>query len=99
MAETKNALAELAERLASNTVELVEGDEFPLRLSREAVIDFRKARRIVAELAKVSDGHWEVICDGPDAYFCTAGDLKVQCAIGRCRAIAEEGSGDGSKRD
>lgn len=92
MLETRNALAELAERLASNTVELVEGDEFPLWLSREAVIDFRKARRIVAELAKVSDGHWEVICDGPDAYFCTAGDLKVQCAIGRCRAIAEEGA-------
>lgn len=50
-----------------------------------------KAQRIVSELAKVSDGHWEVICDGPPAYFCTAGDLKVQCAIGRCRAIAEEG--------
>ena len=48
MADTKkNALAELAERLSSNKVELVEGDEFPIRLSREAVIDFRKARRIV----------------------------------------------------
>ena len=54
-----------------------------------------KAQRIVEELAKVSDGHWEVICDGPEAYLCTAGDLKVQCAIGRCRAIAEEGSGNG----
>ena len=52
---------------------------------------YQKAQRIVAELAKVSDGNWEVICDGPPAYFCTAGDLKVQCAIGRCRAIAEEG--------
>ena len=54
-----------------------------------------KAQRIIAKLAEVSGGHWEVICDGPPAYFCTAGDFKVQCAIGRCRAIAEEGNEDG----
>ena len=87
----KNALAELAERLSSNKVELVEGDEFPIRLSREAVIDLRKARRIIAGLAKVSDGHWQVICDD----FCTTGDFELHCAIGRCLAIAEEGVKDG----
>ena len=87
----KNALAELAERLSSNKVELVEGGEFPIRLSREAVIDFRKARRIIAELAKVSDWHWQVICDD----FCTTGDFELHCTIGRCLAIAEEGVKDG----
>ena len=94
MPDKRNALAELAKRLSLNIIELLEGDGFPLRLSREAVIDFSKARRIVEELAKVSDGSWEVICEGSTAYFCTAGDLKVQCAIGRCRAIAEEGTED-----
>lgn len=88
MTETKNALAELAERL-SNDAEYLYGN------NNKASEDVSKAQRIVAELAKVSDGHWEVICDGPDAYLCTAGDLKVQCAIGRCRAIAEEGVKDG----
>ena len=87
MAETKNALAELAERL-SNDAEYLYGN------NDKASEDVSKAQRIVAELAKVSDGHWEVICDGPSAYFCTAGDLKVQCVIGRCHAIAEEGAGD-----
>lgn len=88
MSETKNALAELAERL-SNDAEYLYGN------NDKASEDVSKAQRIVAELAKVSDGHWEVICDGPEAYLCTAGDLKVQCAIGRCRAIAEEGANNG----
>lgn len=91
--DKRNALAELAERLSSNKVELVEGDEFQIRLSREAVIDFRKARCIIAELAKVSDWHWQVICDD----FCTTGDFELHCAIGRCLAIAEEGSRDEGK--
>ena len=88
MAESKNALAELAERL-SNDAEYLYGN------NDKASEDVSKAQRIVAELAKVSDGRWEVICDGPPAYFCTAGDLRVQCAIGRCRVIAEEGVKDG----
>ena len=91
MPETKNALAELAERLSSNKVELVEGDEFPIRLSREAVIDFRKARRIVAELAKVKDVN--------DVYRLQLVKRPNQdqalAAIVTCRAIAEEGAKDG----
>ena len=83
MAESKNALAELAKWLK----QLVDANGGK---NCRAVANIDKAQRIVAELAKVSDGHWEVICDGPDAYLCKAGDLKVQCAIGRCRAIAEE---------
>ena len=81
MSETKNALAELAKEI--RVMNLWVDSKY------ENILD--KAQRIVAELAKVSDGHWEVICGGPPAYFCTAGDLKVQCAIGRCLAIAEEG--------
>ena len=84
MADTKkNALAELAERLKPK------GNDCLYFLIDYG--DLCKAARIVAELAKVSDGNFEVICDGSTAYFCTAGDLKVQCAIGRCREIAEEG--------
>ena len=91
MADTKkNALAELAKRLDIIVFGLVT-DGHPC----DETIDIRKAQRIVSELAKVSDGNWEVICDGPPAYFCTAGDLEVQCAIGRCRAIAEEGGANG----
>ena len=84
MTETRNALAELAKWL-KQLVDANGGKKC------RAVANIDKAQRIVAELAKVSDGHWEVICDVQHAYFCTAGDLKVQCAIGRCRAIAEEG--------
>ena len=82
MADKRNALAELAGRLGRVII--------PHPKTR-IYNDLLKAYRIVAELAKVSDGNWEVICDGSPAYFCTAGDLKVQCAIGRCREIAEEG--------
>ena len=85
ISETENALAELAKGI--RVISLWVDSKYENILG--------KAQRIVAELAKVSDGHWEVICDGPDAYLCKAGDLKVQCAIGRCRAIAEEGVKDG----
>ena len=88
MSKTKNALAELSAYLAMYR-------DFHRDDDRVNDHILTKAQRIVAELAKVSDGRWEVICDGPPAYFCTAGDLKVQCAIGRCRAIAEEGVKDG----
>ena len=88
MTDEKNALAKLSAYLAMYR-------DFHKDEDRVNDHILTKAQRIVAELAKVSDGHWEVICDGPDAYFCTAGDLKVQCAIGRCRAIAEEGANNG----
>ena len=88
MERSTNALAELAKRLELDIRMIEFGNVAQLKR-------FRKVKRIVEELAKVSDGHWEVICDGPDAYFCTAGDLKVRCAIGRCRVIAEEGVKDG----
>ena len=93
MADTKkNALAELAERLKGihkignfNGV-LYEKMSF-------SVEDIRKASRIIAELAKVSDWHWQVICDD----FCTAGDFELHRAIGRCLAIAEEVDRDEGK--
>ena len=91
MSDTKkNALVELAERLSSNKVELVEGDEFPIRLSREAVIDFRKARRIVEELAKVRTNKvgWPEKLSIP-----LLDDMANLYA--KCRAIAEEGVKDG----
>ena len=91
MPETKNALAELAEVMDKPVDMASIHDRGLVVLNAQQFSAYQKAQRIVAELAKVSDGNWEVICDGPPAYFCTAGDLKVQCAIGRCRAIAEEG--------
>ena len=101
MIETRSALAELAKRLRNGLYINPNDKRFdgPVIVRTLDANDVLAAHRIVAELAKVSDGHWEVICDGPPAYFCTAGDLKVQCAIGRCRAIAEEGAEDGFKRD
>lgn len=89
MERSTNALAELAERLED--VLAYAQDE--LFLEHKQTLD--KAQRIVAELAKVSDGHWENICDGPPVYICHVEDLKVLCCIGKCRAIAEEGAGDG----
>ena len=94
MKRRTNALAELAERLTPGLVINVNGCAIAKDVDFDAL---QKAQRIVEELAKVSDGRWEVICDGPPAYFCTAGDLKVQCAIGRCRAIAEERAEDGKR--
>ena len=77
MPETNNALAKLSEQLKNYH-------------SQGPVID--KARRIIAELAKVSDGRWDVVCDGPEMYICKAGSTEVQCCIGVCLSIAEEGS-------
>ena len=79
----KNALAELAERIAVVTSR--GGDTW------RWLKDVDKAQRIIAELAKVSSGHWKNICHRPPAYICDASDFKVGCCIGRCRAIAEEG--------
>lgn len=82
MSDTKkNALAELAEDLKAIADWTNGGYGFTA---------ISKAKRIVAELAKVSDWHWQAICDD----FCTTGDFALHCAIGRCLAIAEEGSED-----
>lgn len=81
----KNALAELTERMASNEVRFVEGDEFPIHLSKNAILDFRKARRIVAELAKVR-------CHAP--FFEIPFDGDTDIAYRFCRAIAGEGAKD-----
>ena len=78
----KNALAELAEDL-EEIVRDTKSDFYSTAIS--------KAKRIVSELAKVSDWHWQAICDD----FCTTGDFALHCAIGRCLAIAEEGVKDG----
>ena len=51
--------------------------------------DLLKAYRIVAELAKVEYGD-----DGHIRYW-TDTEIKLK----KCRAIAEEGAGDGFKRD
>lgn len=97
MPEKKNALAELAKRLR-NGLYINQNDkrfDGPVIVRTLDANDVLAAHRIVAELAKVSDGEWNDVCNGHPAYFCTAGDMKVQCCIGKCRAIAEEGAGDG----
>ena len=84
--ESKNALAELAERLDSNEVRFVEGDEFPIHLSKNAILDFRKARRIVAELAKVKDSTAILGSYHPNLF-------ESSDAVSKCRAIAEGSEG------
>lgn len=49
-----------------------------------------KAMRIVAELAKVSEGSWVEDCGGK-VYLCRLESRVVETAVGKCRAIAEEG--------
>ena len=85
MASEGNALGGLAERLASNKVLLVEGDDFPIRLSKDAVKDFSKARRIIAELAKVYDKPRGVLSFMEDCVD----------AVDNSRKIAEEGADNG----
>ena len=75
----KNALTKLAERLKPK------GNEHLYFLIDYG--DLYKASRIVAELAKVEDQR-----DGE-----TNSDVLWRCndCIAKCRAIAEEGAGDG----
>ena len=76
MADTKNALAELAECL-SNDAEYLYGN------NDKASEDVSKAQRIVAELAKIEDRH-----DGEtnsDVLW------RCNDCIAKCRAIAEGG--------
>ena len=78
MLETRNALAELAERLSprgeTKTLLLVNGR------------DIIKAQRIIAELAKVEDRREEET--NSDALW------RCNDCIAKCRAIAEEGTED-----
>lgn len=80
MAESKNALAELAKWL-KQLVDANGGKKC------RAVANIDKAQRIVAELAKVEDRR-----EGE-----TNSDVLWRCndCIAKCRAIAEEGGGDG----
>lgn len=91
-----NALAELSERLASNEVRFVEGDEFPIHLSKNAILDFRKARRIIAELAKIEKpidkSEVKPSIDGRVhlADILKADEERAFEVLRNCRSIAEE---------
>lgn len=83
--ERTNALAELAE-----TLESIPPVSWYPRPQMDAI---GKAVRIIAELAKVSDGRWLDGCGGM-SYQCRAASYVVETTVGRCRAIAEEGAND-----
>ena len=72
MLESRNALAELAERLECDIRMIEFGNVAQLRR-------FRRAKRIVAELAKVNTL-------GPKHI---PGDISLYTAYAKCRAIAE----------
>lgn len=86
MANEHNALAELANALVVVGIKATD--------DRDAIM-ISRAQRIIAELAKVSDGHWHDVCNGHLAYCCNSGSMAVQCCIGKCRVIAEEGANNG----
>lgn len=73
----RNALEELAERLDKGRWNL-------------DVKDYDKAVLIIAELAKVSEGSWVEDCGGK-FYLCRLEGRVIETAIGKCRAIADEG--------
>ena len=88
MSDTKkNALAELAKRLEFDIRMIEFGNVAQLKR-------FRKAKRIVEELAKVRTNKvgWPEKLSIP-----LLDDMANLYA--KCRAIAEEGDGDGFKRD
>lgn len=91
-----NALSELAERLASNEVRIVEGDEFPIHLSKNAILDFRKARLIIAELAKIEKpidkSEVKPSIDGRVHFadILKADEERAFEVLRNCRSIAEE---------
>lgn len=78
MADNRNALAELAERL-DDAIAFIQDD---CLLEYKTIFD--KARRIVAEVAKVNTL-------GPKHI---PGDISLYTAYAKCRAIAEEGAGE-----
>lgn len=83
MANERNALAELANALV--VVGIKATDE------RDAIM-ISQAQRIIAELAKVSDGYWTDACNGHPSFFADAGSMAIHQCIGNCREIAEEGA-------
>ena len=88
MTDTKNALAELAERMSS-PVELMPGTgDSLIGLNRNQLEAYKKAQRIVAELAKVEDWTNDFGADEPAPYSSVS-------AIKKCLAIAEEGVNNG----
>ena len=84
----RNALAELAKQLGMFA-------DFNRDADRVNGYVITKAKRIVAELAKVNCGHWKPLKNGHCPYFCYATDSRIECMVCKCRAIAEEGAGDG----
>ena len=87
MTNTKNALAELA-KVMDEPVDMASiHDRGLVVLNAKQFSAYQKARRIVAELAKVEDRH-----DGE-----TNSDVLWRCndCIAKCRAIAEEGANNG----
>ena len=83
MANTKNALAELAERLAKWTARVKAEDNSTLIAIGTG--DAKKLQRIVAELAKIEYSS----AGGP------VNPLFAMYRLDKCRAIAEEGANDG----
>ena len=83
MIDTKNALAELANEMS--WIEAILCDEGYAPYCADA----NKAKRIIAELAKVEDRH-----DGE-----TNSDVLWRCndCIAKCRAIAEKGVNNGKR--
>ena len=54
---------------------------------RDAIM-ISQAQRIIAELAKVSDGYWTDACNGHPSFFAGAGSMAIHQCIGNCRAVA-----------
>ena len=73
------------ERSTNALSELAERLDYLVRFVSIGVDYFHKAQRIVAELAKVNTL-------GPKHI---PGDVSLYTAYAKCRAIAEEGAGDG----
>ena len=95
MADTKkNAVAKLATMLEADVgiIRAFKGDlgDKGDEVGGMVMRDIRKASRIVAELAKVSEGSWVEDCGGR-FYLCRLEGRVIETAVGKCRAIAEEG--------
>ena len=81
----RNALAELANEMSwIENILCYEGYS-------PYIADANKASRIISELAKVSEGRW-VEDFGGKFYLCRLESRVVETAVGKCRAIAEEGA-------
>ena len=83
MANERNTMAELTNALVVVGVKATD--------ERDAIM-ISQAQRIIAELAKVSDGYWTDACNGHPLFFADAGSMAIHQCIGNCREIAEEGA-------